>query len=141
MNNNDTHTVDLELISNNLKFLRITHGFSQEYLASEICITRSTYSTYETGVKIPDLQTLDALSAIYDIGFESLVHHDLSKGILNRVYFDNDNKELSKTLNDYQSLSIAGKNAIAERIDILLERESVFYKEYGDAKKKRVKNK
>ncbi len=126
--------MDLEMISRNLKLLRTIHGISQETLAATICITRSTYSAYETGAKIPDLQTLDALSAIYDIGFESLVNHDLSKGILNRIYFGSE-PQLAEILNSYESLSIAAKNIVKERLDILLERESIFYDEYSGPKK------
>lgn len=127
--------INLKILSKNLKLLRTIHGISQEELAADICITRSTYSTYETGVKIPDLQTIDALSSIYNIGFESLINHDLSKGLLNRVYFSDNDDQLATLLNDYESLSVAAKNVIIERLDILLERESVFYNEYSNTKK------
>lgn len=122
--------IDLELLSRNIKLLRTIHGISQEELSDDICITRSTYSAYETGAKIPDLQTIDALSAIYDIGFESLVNHDLSRGLLNRIYLSSSDRQLAALLNNYESLSVASKNVVTERLDILLERESVFYNEY-----------
>lgn len=127
--------MDLQLLRNNLRLLRNIHGLSQEELSADICITRSTYSAYETGAKIPDLQTLDALAAIYDIGFESLISIDLSKGLLNRIYFDEDDRMLAELINDYESLSIASKNIVIERLDILLERESVFYDEYASKRK------
>ena len=122
--------IDLELLSRNIKLLRTIHGISQEELSDDICITRSTYSAYETGAKIPDLQTIDALAAIYDIGFESLVNHDLSRGLLNRIYLSSSDRQLAALLNNYESLSVASKNVVTERLDILLERESVFYNEY-----------
>lgn len=122
--------INLELLSRNIKLLRTIHGISQEELSDDICITRSTYSAYETGAKIPDLQTIDALAAIYDIGFESLVNHDLSRGLLNRIYLSSSDRQLAALLNNYESLSVASKNVVTERLDILLERESVFYNEY-----------
>lgn len=122
--------IDLELLSRNIKLLRTIHGISQEELSDDICITRSTYSAYETGAKIPDLQTIDALAAIYDIGFESLINHDLSRGLLNRIYLSSSDRQLAALLNNYESLSVASKNVVTERLDILLERESVFYNEY-----------
>ena len=122
--------IDLELLSRNIKLLRTIHVISQEELSDDICITRSTYSAYETGAKIPDLQTIDALAAIYDIGFESLVNHDLSRGLLNRIYLSSSDRQLAALLNNYESLSVASKNVVTERLDILLERESVFYNEY-----------
>ncbi|MBC8567982.1 helix-turn-helix transcriptional regulator [Mogibacterium sp. NSJ-24] len=104
---------------------------NQDELAAKIYITRSTYSAYETGSKVPDIQTLDALAAIYNIGFESLVNHDLSKGLLSRIYFDSEDRQLAELLNDYESLSVASKNVIMERLDVLLEREAVFYQEFA----------
>ena len=45
-------------------------------MANTIHLARSTYSTYETGAKIPDLQTIDAISSLYGINFEDLVNRD-----------------------------------------------------------------
>ena len=123
--------MNLEVLCKNLKLLRTVHGMNQDELAAKIYITRSTYSAYETGSKFPDIQTLDALAAIYNIGFESLVNHDLSKGLLSRIYFDSEDRQLAELLNDYESLSVASKNVIMERLDVLLEREAVFYQEFA----------
>ena len=52
------------------------------------------------------------------------------------IYFEDENKQLAELVNEYESLSIASKNIVAERLDVLLERESVFYGEtstYSDA--------
>jgi hypothetical protein len=38
---------------------------------------------------------------------------------------------LAELLNDYESLSVASKNVIMERLDVLLEREAVFYQEFA----------
>ena len=121
----------LKTLSKNLKLLRTMNNISQDDLAAEIHLARSTYSTYETGVKVPDLQTIDALSAIYNIGFDSLVNNDLSEGLMHKIYFEKENKELAEVMNDYQSLSIASKKIIMERIDVILEREAIFYSEYA----------
>ena len=111
----------LKTLSSNIKLLRSLKSISQDEMASTIHLARSTYSTYETGAKVPDLQTIDALSALYGINFEDLVNRDLSRGILNRIYFDRENTALADILNDYQSLSTASKNLVMERIDTLLE--------------------
>ena len=65
------------------------------------------------------------------------MNRDLSKGLLNRIYFDSENAGLARILNDYQSLSVASKNLVMERIDTLLEREEVFFTEYLETKKKK----
>lgn len=123
--------LELETLSRNIKYLRTRKGWSQEGLSAEIHLARSTYSTYETGMKIPDLQTIDALAAIYDIGFEGLVSYDLTDSLLSRIYFDQKDEELLTLLNEYQDLSIASKNIVVENLRILLERESVFYQAYS----------
>lgn len=126
--------IDTEILSNNIKHLRIQKGWSQEDLAADIHIARSTYSTYETGAKVPDLQTIDALAAKFDIGFEGLVSYDLRDGLVSRIYLEQDNEDLVKLLNDYQNLSAASKNLVVENLRILLEREYVFYQSYANKK-------
>ncbi|MDO4545406.1 MAG: helix-turn-helix transcriptional regulator [Bacillota bacterium] len=124
-------------LSNNMKLLRLVNNISQDDLAYTIHLIRSTYSTYETGVKVPDLQTIDALAALYGISFDSLVNQDLSKGLLHRLYFEPGNEELADLLNRYQSLSTASKGLIMERIEAILEREDIFYREYSSVGKNR----
>ena len=41
--------LNLDILSRNLKLLRTANGMSQEELADKIYLTRSTYSTYESG--------------------------------------------------------------------------------------------
>ena len=120
--------VDLKTLHKNIRLLRTAHGISQEELASTIHLTRSTYSAYESGAKVPDLQTLDALVALYDISFDSLVNYDLSDGLINRICFMEENKELALLLNAYQSLSISSKFLISQRLNLLLEKELSLYK-------------
>lgn len=132
----NTMKPDLELIGRNLKLLRTARGVSQEELAGAIHLTRSTYSSYESGTKLPDLQTLDALSELYDVSFDSLVNHDMTTGIINRIYFNKDNKEVAELLNTFQGLSISSKFLISQRLDFLIRSEYSLYssilKPYGD---------
>ena len=118
-----------DILSRNLKLLRTINNISQEDLAEEIHLSRSTYSTYETGTKVPDLQTIDALAGFYNVGFDSLAGYDLSGGLLYRIYFEQEDPELVELLNSYENLSISSKNIVMERLDTLLEREKVFYNE------------
>ena len=46
------------MIGENLKFLRKNKKLSQEELATELGLTRSSYSGYENGVAEPNLQNL-----------------------------------------------------------------------------------
>lgn len=120
-------TLDINMIGNNIKALRNSRRASQEEVTNFIHVTRSTYSSYENGHRIPDLQTLDALCALYDITFDSLVNHDLTKGLIKRIYFDSCNEDVAQVLNIYQSLSLSSKFLLMQRVDILIEKEYALF--------------
>lgn len=123
----------LDTLRKNLKLLRMINGMSQEDLASEIYLTRSTYSAYESGSRIPDLQTLTALAALYGITLEALVNCDLSSDPVGRIYLDAENSRTAKLLNEYESLSTTSKSVVMERLKIITEREALLYGS-GDAR-------
>ena len=88
MNKKKNTNCRMEYLSSNMKLLRKTSGMSQEQISEKLNIIRSTYAYYESGSKVPDLQTIDSLASLYDIELDVLINHDLSKGIVNRIYFD-----------------------------------------------------
>ncbi len=120
-------TISQEILQKNIKLLRHSKGISQEKVAAIMHLARTTYCAYETGARQLDLQSIDALARLYDISFDSLVNYDLSEGILNRIYFSDDNKEMVDLLNAYQSLSISSKFLICQKLDALLEKEESLY--------------
>lgn len=130
MKTNNLKQPDMRYFCANLKMLRTIYNINQEDIAHDIYLSRSTYSDYENGKKIPDLQTIDALSAYFNIEFDSLINQDLTNGLFNRAYAEPNNSDLSDILNKYQSLSTSSKHLIMERVETLIERESAFYKEY-----------
>lgn len=127
--------VELETLRKNIKLLRTVRGISQEELSDAIHLARTTYSAYEKGTKPIDLQTLDALSAIYNISLESLVNYDLSEGLFHRIYLMQENESLADLLNDYQGLSVASKALIVQQLDLLLKREEALYPDFSAAQK------
>ncbi|MGN0704533.1 MAG: helix-turn-helix domain-containing protein [Lentihominibacter sp.] len=122
--------LDLDTLGRNMKLLRLTNGFSQEELAERLFISRTAYMDYEKCTRAPDLQTLDALSRIYNISLDTLVFHDLSQGSLYRIYLNEDQRKLCALLSEYENLTASSKGVIMERIDTLLEREEIFYSKY-----------
>lgn len=117
-----------EILSNNLRLLRLSKGLSQESLSNAIHLTRTTYCCYENGTKPIDLQTIDALANLYDISFDTLVNYDLSEVPMNRIYFSEDNADLAELLNTYQYLSIPSKFLLSHRLDMLEDKEKNLYK-------------
>ena len=59
MNTND--------LANRLKFLRAKANYTQSYVCSKIHLSRSSYSNYENGLRVPPLDTsLDYLVGMTD---------------------------------------------------------------------------
>ncbi len=66
------------IIGSNLKLLRKRIKKSQEEVAQDLNLTRSTYSGYENGVAQPNLEGLIAFSDYYKVSIDSLVKKDFS---------------------------------------------------------------
>lgn len=56
-----------------LRHLRKTLGYSQEYIASALNISRQTYSHYETGRIMPPSHSIMALSMVYGVPLQDLM--------------------------------------------------------------------
>ncbi|MDD6812329.1 MAG: helix-turn-helix transcriptional regulator [Lachnospiraceae bacterium] len=56
-----------------LKELRKSYNYSQEFVASQLYITRQTYSHYETGRITPPVNSLYNLSKLYKIPIENFL--------------------------------------------------------------------
>ena len=63
----------------NLKLLRKRLKKSQEEVASELGLTRSSYSGYENNVAQPNLESLLLLSDYYKVSIDDLVRRDFEK--------------------------------------------------------------
>ncbi len=61
------------MIGKNLKALRKFKKLSQDQFATNLGLTRSSYSGYENGVAEPNLQTLVKISEFYKISLDKLV--------------------------------------------------------------------
>ncbi len=69
-NNEDSSIVKLQ---DYLKYLRESHGYSQEQVADELHIIRQTYSHYECGRIVPPVTSLFCLATFYKIPAETLI--------------------------------------------------------------------
>lgn len=67
------------MIGDNLKLLRKRRKLSQEEIATELSLTRSSYSGYENGVAEPNLATVIKFSDFYNIPLDKLIKRDLDK--------------------------------------------------------------
>lgn len=75
--NDKGNPAPLAIISKNIKLLRTVNGLSQEYVASMVNLSRSTYSAYEAGNKYPSIHTLLLLASLFKIDINMLINYDL----------------------------------------------------------------
>lgn len=66
------------IIGNNLKLLRKRLKRSQEEVATDLSLTRSSYSGYENGVAQPNLESLIHLSKYFKVSIDDLLQKDFS---------------------------------------------------------------
>lgn len=64
------------LLGNNFKYLRKRLKKSQEDVAMDLNLTRSTYSGYENGVAQPNLEVLYSISQYYKVSIDDLIKYD-----------------------------------------------------------------
>ena len=78
-----SHLSNVQLIEN-LRRLRKDHKFTQLQISKKLNISRQAYSNYETGQRIPDVDTLIRLADIYHITLEQLITQPCSgDGVIN----------------------------------------------------------
>ena len=54
--------------------LRQDHNLTQKQLCEQLSISRSAYSYYETGNRVPDLTTLNMIAEYYNVTLDELVN-------------------------------------------------------------------
>lgn len=80
-----------ERIGKYIKFLRERNNLTQEELAKKVPVTREAVSKWETGRRIPDIETLIILSKIFNVPIESLLSGGESDNAMVNLYKDNIN--------------------------------------------------
>ena len=65
--------------SNQLRKYRERDGYSQEYVAEKLYVTRQTISKWENDRTYPDIHNLIALSVLFNISLDELIKGDLEK--------------------------------------------------------------
>ena len=62
------------MLADNLVFLRTIKGLTQEQVAEVIGISRQSYSKWEQGETVPDIEKCDRLASFYGVTIDSLLH-------------------------------------------------------------------
>ena len=64
------------MLSDNLIYLRSIKGLTQEQVAEAVGISRQSYSKWEQGDTVPDVDKCDRLAKFYGVTIDSLIHSD-----------------------------------------------------------------
>ena len=67
------------IFASNLKSIRREAGFTQEQIAKQSYIARSTYIAYEQGHTIPDAITLKFMAEAFNISTDEILGHKVDK--------------------------------------------------------------
>ncbi len=65
--------MELKTISQKLRGIRKTCGFTQQQVAAVLNVDRSTYTYYETGKTTPDIRTVKALADLFNVSVDELL--------------------------------------------------------------------
>ena len=68
------------MLAENLALLRNIRGMTQEEVAEVIGISRQSYSKWEQGETIPDIEKCDRLAKFYGVSIDALIHQDEEVG-------------------------------------------------------------
>jgi transcriptional regulator with XRE-family HTH domain len=95
----------MKKLADNLKFLRKQRNWTQEELAQHLNISRSQITKWESGDQLPDLETLEKLSNLYEVSIDYLIGRQFYKKDLlrevNRIYRTNEIDEVMLDIIDY----------------------------------------
>ena len=78
--NNGTDKEVVNMLAENLALLRNIRGMTQEEVAEVIGISRQSYSKWEQGETIPDIEKCDRLAKFYGVSIDALIHQDEEVG-------------------------------------------------------------
>ena len=116
---------ELHTLKNNIKALRVFSGANQEEAASSLNLSRSTYASYEAGLRTPDLITLQKLSVLYHISLSELVYSPMEDLLLRQIYYMRNENALREVLPLYDALSPLEKSQIIDKINMLKREEAL----------------
>ena len=112
--------------SDMLAYLRKRDGMSQKELADKLGISRSTIGMYETGVREPDFETLEALADAFNLNMDTL----LGKASLTNEKSLNDDPGLYRIERARRNMSEADKDRMMKLLEISFHK--FFSDDYKD---------
>ena len=77
-------------ISDNIRRLRIVNNLTQQELADAIFVTRTAIANYESGRRIPDIDTLKAIAKVLKVSISDITNEDLDINYIRNIISNTD---------------------------------------------------
>lgn len=104
------------MVYKNIKRIRDDNGLTQQEMADELNIRLTTYRSYETGTREPNIEFLMTFADKFNVTVDYILDHRVDSNILT----DDESKHLEK----YRLLDKYGKKAVDDLTDTEYERIS-----------------
>lgn len=101
-----------------LKNLRIAKDLTQEQLAKELNVSRSTIGMYENASREPDYETLEKIADYFNVDIDYLIGRTNKTTIIPESYFSHQD-DTPKILQHYNKLNEIGKQEAVKRVEEL----------------------
>ncbi|MBZ2201887.1 MAG: helix-turn-helix transcriptional regulator [Lentilactobacillus hilgardii] len=108
-------------------------GLTQEMVAKQIGIAKTTYSAYEQGKRQPDYDTLNRLAKYFNASVDYLLGNTFSRnGSVPNWATDKDRRDLQKFLkNNANSMTYGGEELTHdEKQQLRVAMETIFWKRH-----------
>lgn len=109
-------------IANNMKYLRLCHGYSQDKLVKKLHMSRTAYGAVERADHLPQTILLVELAALYHIPLELFFESD-KETFIRGVSLVREASQNSNIIELYFNLSPFAQGRLFERAITLLEAE------------------
>lgn len=115
-----------EKLAQNLICLRHAFGYTQTELAKVLHMSRPTYALYENSLRIPNIDTIYDLSALYKVDIDTLINSDTDQ-LFSHIAQHNDYPcEKKKLMDVFKRLSTFSRGCLIERAETLLFMDEIM---------------
>ena len=112
-------------LGRNLKLLRASKGINQSDMSELIGLTRSSYTQYELGNRIPDAETLYIILQFFHVQMELLFEPDIGKFLSEVTYYRMHSENDEKLMKNYRQMSPFSKGRLLEFSEKLVEWDKI----------------
>ena len=112
----------------NVRFLRLVHGYSQDKLADQFHMARSTYHAMENGGSPPHFDLASEIADFYNVNLNYLISYDIAAQLLALIQPEREDVNAMIFIEKWLQLSTSGREQITNEINQIYEGEKKYHK-------------